>query len=124
MCKINYTTSTYSSPAHAHHMSSKIFLFQLFLCLLYSVANDDQYATNVPDTCYEDSHGNVESRDQPASRESEGAVEPNGGGKDPEVVYLAQMRRPQFSICGSYKSSNVLPRNHFYSYSDVKKRGE
>ena len=96
------------------------------------VANDDQYATNVPDTCAEEGVNTnacteVNKSLQTSggvSGESDGMWDQSGGMKEVEVCYLAQLRRSPYPINGIYKLSHRAAHNHFRKYSDIKHRGE
>jgi len=85
---------------------------QSCLFVICSVANDDQYATNVPDTCDDvtSSSNALEVRGQ----QLPGATEIDGEGvREKEVWYLAQLRRSQYPINGIYRVSHNTTLNHF-----------
>ena len=87
-----------------------------------SVANDDQYATNVPDTCDDvtSSSNATEVRGQQLPM----AMEVDGEGvREKEFWYLAQLRRSQYPINGIYRLSRNTAHNHFRKYTDVKHKG-
>ena len=98
------------------HLDSTVFL----LCC--SVANDDQYATNVPDT--RDEGTSVSTSTEGKGQQGSGTMEVDGEGvKEVEVCYLSQLRRSQYPINGIYKLNHNSAHNHFRKYSDVKHRG-
>lgn len=94
----------------------------------FSVANDDQYASNVPDTLLpltqhsDDSMLTEESRSGSVCEDRGSPVD--GGSKELEIRYLAQLRKSPYPINGVYKLWHRVAHNHFRRYTDVRHRGE
>lgn len=99
------------------------------------VANDDQYASNVPDTLQqliqqsEDARLALPDDPKPPGCEVGHVPDTKPGGcevghtpvsKDVEIRYLAQLRRSPYPINGVYKLRHQVAQNHFRRYADVK----
>lgn len=87
------------------------------------VANEDQYASNVPDTLQQlilqqqpETGG-----DPPQEKGASGSERPAGGGsKEVEIRYLSQLRQSPYPINGVYKLRHHVAHNHFRRYADIK----
>lgn len=96
------------------------YTFEISLC--FRIANDDQYASNVPDT--HDEATTVSSTTDVKGHQGSGLIDVDGENvKEVEVCYLAQLRRSQYPINGIYKLTHNSAHNHFRKHSDVKHRG-
>lgn len=107
------------------------------LSSFFSVPNDDQYASNVPDTLDHLAHrqqqneeggvlfaedSKLDSRD--GHEDTSSPTDSRGNRKVVEIRYLSQLRRSPFPINGVYKLRHHTAHNHFRRYADVKHRGE
>ena len=99
---------------------------------LHSVATDDQYASNIPDTAHQQplALSQRHSAEEPtllspddAKGKAGGAGEGGGSGKEVGIRYLSQLRQSPFPINGVYKLHHNTAHNHFRSPADIKHRG-
>ena len=104
----------------------------LSLVFSLSIANDDQYASNVPDTHHQsEDRGCVavdesvkvnSSRGERSGDNNSPAVPPPV--KELEIRYLSQLRQSPFLINGIYKIYHQSANNHFRRHADIKHRGK
>ena len=100
-------------------------------CLPCSVANDDQYASNVPDTHHQLTQQltgaeavSQESKPTSSRGSCDRTTPPPSSKEVVEIRYLSQLRKSPFPINGVYKLRHHTAHNHFRRYADVKRKGK